>query len=360
MPGYTHLQRAQPVLPEPPPARVLLDADPRPRPVHRGGRRHRAAAARRGRAGRRQLRHRPPRGRARARLLSASPRTRSTPSPTATSCSTTWRPRRPAPRTCRASAPRSCCGRARSSASARSPTPGPRARRSCPRRRTPTPPSCCGPRRRGWPLTSSALHGVMHGLPLTYNKDMQEDKEHLFDAADTVELCLEAADGMLGDDPRSGASAWPPRRPTSSWPPPTSPTCWSGAGCRSARPTASSPGSCGPRSTRAGRCPRSTRDELRRAVAAARRGVLRGAARRRVARVQGVRGRDQPARGCASSWSEPAADARGEAGLLRPARCSRSRRDLIGCVVAHDEPRGVIVETEAYHDSEPAATRSSG
>jgi argininosuccinate lyase len=42
-----------------------------------------------------------------------------------------------------------------------------------------------------------ALHGVLHGLPLTYNKDMQEDKEHLFDAADTLELCLEAADGML-------------------------------------------------------------------------------------------------------------------------------------------------------------------
>ena len=43
----------------------------------------------------------------------------------------------------------------------------------------------------------SALHGVMHGLPLTYNKDMQEDKEHLFDAADTLELCLTAARGMI-------------------------------------------------------------------------------------------------------------------------------------------------------------------
>jgi len=42
-----------------------------------------------------------------------------------------------------------------------------------------------------------ALHGVLHGLPLTYNKDLQEDKEHLFDAADTIELCLDAADGML-------------------------------------------------------------------------------------------------------------------------------------------------------------------
>ena len=30
-------------------------------------------------------------------------------------------------------------------------------------------------------------------------------------------------------------------------------------------------------------------------------------------------------------------------------------RDLIGCVVAHGETSGVIVETEAYHDSEPAA-----
>jgi argininosuccinate lyase len=37
----------------------------------------------------------------------------------------------------------------------------------------------------------------MHGLPLTYNKDMQEDKEHLFDAADTLDLCLQAATGML-------------------------------------------------------------------------------------------------------------------------------------------------------------------
>jgi argininosuccinate lyase len=43
-----------------------------------------------------------------------------------------------------------------------------------------------------------ALHGVLHGLPLTYNKDLQEDKEHVFDAADTLELCLAAADGMLG------------------------------------------------------------------------------------------------------------------------------------------------------------------
>jgi argininosuccinate lyase len=43
----------------------------------------------------------------------------------------------------------------------------------------------------------AALHGVMHALPLTYNKDMQEDKEHLFDTVDTLHLCLHAARGML-------------------------------------------------------------------------------------------------------------------------------------------------------------------
>src|SRR3954453_984047 len=42
-----------------------------------------------------------------------------------------------------------------------------------------------------------ALHGVLHGLPLTYNKDLQEDKEGLFDAVDTLELCIAAATGML-------------------------------------------------------------------------------------------------------------------------------------------------------------------
>jgi argininosuccinate lyase len=43
----------------------------------------------------------------------------------------------------------------------------------------------------------AALYGVLHALPLTYNKDLQEDKEHLFDAVDTLELSLMAAAGML-------------------------------------------------------------------------------------------------------------------------------------------------------------------
>ena len=44
-----------------------------------------------------------------------------------------------------------------------------------------------------------ALHGVLHGLPLTYNKDLQEDKEGLFDAADTLELSLRVAAEMLSE-----------------------------------------------------------------------------------------------------------------------------------------------------------------
>ena len=31
---------------------------------------------------------------------------------------------------------------------------------------------------------------TMKGLPLAYNKDMQEDKEGVFDAIDTTEMCL--------------------------------------------------------------------------------------------------------------------------------------------------------------------------
>jgi argininosuccinate lyase len=39
---------------------------------------------------------------------------------------------------------------------------------------------------------------VMKGLPLAYNKDMQEDKEGVFDAAATVSDCLRACTGMVG------------------------------------------------------------------------------------------------------------------------------------------------------------------
>ncbi len=43
----------------------------------------------------------------------------------------------------------------------------------------------------------TTLLTVMKGLPLAYNKDMQEDKEAIFDAVDTVGMCLTAFTPML-------------------------------------------------------------------------------------------------------------------------------------------------------------------
>jgi argininosuccinate lyase len=43
----------------------------------------------------------------------------------------------------------------------------------------------------------TTLVGVLHALPLAYSKDLQEDKESLFDAVDSIELCLEAAERLL-------------------------------------------------------------------------------------------------------------------------------------------------------------------
>jgi argininosuccinate lyase len=44
-----------------------------------------------------------------------------------------------------------------------------------------------------------SLLTTMKGLPLTYNKDMQEDKEALFDTFDTVQICLEVMARLLGE-----------------------------------------------------------------------------------------------------------------------------------------------------------------
>jgi argininosuccinate lyase len=45
----------------------------------------------------------------------------------------------------------------------------------------------------------TALLIVMKGLPLAYQKDMQEDKEQTFDALDTLALCLSAMTGIVRD-----------------------------------------------------------------------------------------------------------------------------------------------------------------
>ena len=125
LPGYTHLQRAQPVYLGPPPARLRLDA------------RHATATA--SRFATPQVANLPLGAGALAGVNFATDRAMVAAElglrgrraelarrrqPTATSSWTTWAPLRPARRTSRASAPSWCCGPARSSASSSSPTPG--------------------------------------------------------------------------------------------------------------------------------------------------------------------------------------------------------------------------------------------
>ena len=59
------------------------------------------------------------------------------------------------------------------------------------------PPSCCAGKAPRVAASLASLLGTMHALPLAYSKDLQEDKEPLFDAIDNLELCLAAAARML-------------------------------------------------------------------------------------------------------------------------------------------------------------------
>ena len=52
----------------------------------------------------------------------------------------------------------------------------------------------------------NALLIVLKGLPLTYAKDMQEDKEPVFDATDSVSLCIAAVTAMIADMTVHGAA----------------------------------------------------------------------------------------------------------------------------------------------------------
>ena len=100
---------------------------------------------------------------------------------------------------------------------------------------------------------------------------------------------------------------------------------------------------------------RGARAPLRRA----RRRVLRGARAAVVARVEGVGGR-HGARARARAARPRARGARRPARVTLPRRRSTTgpslavARDLVGCTLAHGDTAGVIVETEAYHESEPA------
>ena len=207
----------------------------------------------------------------------------------------------------------------------------------------------------------SALHGVMHGLPLTYNKDMQEDKERLFDSCDTLELCLDAADGMIStitfDRERAGRRGIGPD-----------------AGRDRRRRPAGPPRDAVPRGPRRRRRARAGRG--RRAASGCRSSRARSwPSSRRCSTTSSTRcwptGRGWRARcpragrassACASSCSarvrrlaEPrAAASGGTAAAFYERPVVEVAQALVGCVVSHGECAGVIVETEAYHESEPA------
>ena len=242
MPGYTHLQRAQPVYLVAPPAGVRLDARPRPRALPLRRRADRDAAARRGRARGRELRRPTAAWSPPSSASPASRRTRSTPSPTATSSSTTSAPPRPARRTSPASARSSSCGRARSSASSSCPTPGSSGSSIMPQKKNPdaaellrakAPRIVGAPRRAARrharpPADLQQGHAGGQGAPLRRRRHAR---------AEPRRGARDARGGAL--PPRAPRRR---RRPTSSSPPPTSPTCSCARASRSARPTASWPG----------------------------------------------------------------------------------------------------------------------
>ena len=51
-----------------------------------------------------------------------------------------------------------------------------------------------------------SLLTLLKGLPMTYNRDLQEDKERLFDTADTVRACLRLMAAMLAHTSVNGAA----------------------------------------------------------------------------------------------------------------------------------------------------------
>ena len=72
-------------------------------------------------------------------------------------------------------------------------TPTRPGRASCRRRRTPTSPSSPAARPAGSIGNLAGLLATLKALPLAYNRDLQEDKEPVFDAVDTLEVLLPAS-----------------------------------------------------------------------------------------------------------------------------------------------------------------------
>ena len=172
----------------------------------------------------------------------------------------------------------------------------------------------------------TGLLATLKGLPLAYNRDLQEDKEPVFDSVDQLLVLLPAVAGHGRHADASTPTGWRRSpRAASRWPP-TSPTGWSGSGCRSPRPT----NRRGRRPVLRGRRDRAVRPDRRpagRDLAAADGRGARGADRRRVDRQPG-----RPRRHGDRTGARAAGGGRGESTLadrVEPwSGWSRARADL--------------------------------
>ena len=72
----------------------------------------------------------------------------------------------------------------------------------------------------------TGLLTTLKGLPLAYNRDLQEDKEPVFDSIDTLEVLLPAFTGHGRDPATSTPIGWPSWRRRGTRSPPTSPSGW--------------------------------------------------------------------------------------------------------------------------------------
>ena len=228
MPGMTHLQHAQPVLL----AHHLLAARARARRATSTGCATGTGAprspARRRRAGRLVAAARPGGRRRRARLR---------PAPIANSIDAVVRPRlrrrvpvrrRAARRcTCRGSARRSACGRRAEFGWVELDDAYATGSSIMPQKKNPDIAELARGKAGRLIGNLTGLLATLKGLPLAYDRDLQEDKEPVFDAVEQLLLLLPGADRHGRDAARSTPTGWPPPpRRASRWPP-TSPSGWS-------------------------------------------------------------------------------------------------------------------------------------
>ncbi len=206
----------------------------------------------------------------------------------------------------------------------------------------------------------TTLLGVQHALPLAYSKDLQEDKEPLFDAVDTIELSLQALAGMLDgiafDRGRMEAAASDEMAAA---------TDVADLLVRRGLPFREAHGVVGSLVRYAldhdiGLSADSAR-AARGLLGAARRRVLRGARERELARFEALRRRHLGGVARGPAGRRPRADPPPLGVTPAPLPQSFFERDvvevareLIGCTLELGGRGGRIVETEAYDESEPA------